>query len=114
MPRFLVLFLVPPSVVEDWKNTDPAIRKPAEEKMRADWDAWMQKHGSAISGTEAGGRTKRVATDGVADTKNDIMLYAFAEAASHDDAAEMFDTHPHLTIPQSSIEIMEVRPMGAG
>lgn len=114
MSKFLVLFLVPPAVVENWRNTDPEVRKPAEEKMRADWGAWMQKHGSAISGTEAGGKTKRVATAGASDIKNDIMLYAFAEAASHDEATKMFENHPHLTIPESSIEIMEVRPMGPG
>ena len=114
MSKFLVLFLVPPAVVENWKQTDAETRKPAEDKMRADWGAWMQKHGAAVSGTEAGGRTKRVTTDGLSDTKNDIMLYCFAEAASHEEAAEMFEDHPHLTIPQASIEIMEVRPMGAG
>ena len=114
MPKFLVLFLVPPAVVEDWSKTDPAIREPAEATMRADWDAWMGRHAAAISGTEAGGKTKRVATDGVSDTKNDIMLYCFAEAASHEAATTMFENHPHLTIPQSSIEIMQVRPMGAG
>ena len=114
MPRFLVLYLVPPEVVENWKQTDAAIRQPAEEKMRADWGAWMQKHAAAVSGTEAAGKTKHVTASGVADTKNDIMLHAFVEAPSHEDAAKMFDNHPHLTIPQSSIEIMEVRPMGGG
>lgn len=114
MPRFLVLFLVPPAVIEDWRKTDPEVRKPAEDKMRAEWGAWMGKHGAVISGTEAGGKTKRVGADGVSDTANDIMVTCFAEAASHDEATQMFEGHPHLTIPQSSIEIMEVRPMGAG
>lgn len=114
MPKFLVLFLVPPAVVEDWRKTDPETRKPAEDKMRAEWGAWMGKHGAAISGTEAGGKTKRVATEGVSDTKNDIMLYCLAEAASHEEATTMFENHPHLTIPQSSIEVMEVRPMSGG
>jgi hypothetical protein len=27
-------------------------------------------------------------------------------------AAKAFAHHPHLTIPQSSIQVMEVRPMG--
>ena len=74
----------------------------------------MQKHASAISGTEAGGKTKRVTADGVSDTKNDVMLYAFVEAESHEAAAKMFERHPHLQIPQSSIEVMEVRPMTGG
>jgi len=28
-------------------------------------------------------------------------------------AAEAFKQHPHLTIPQSSIQVMEVQPMGS-
>lgn len=39
------------------------------------------------------------------------MLYAFAEAESHEAAARMFAQHPHLQIPNASIEVMEVRPM---
>lgn len=114
MAKFLALFLVPPEVIENWKKTDEATRKPAEQKMMADWQAWMGKHGSAVSGTEAGGKTKRVTASGISDTKNDVMLSAFVEAASHEEAAKMFADHPHLTIPQSSIEIMEVRPMSPG
>jgi hypothetical protein len=112
MSRFLVLFQVPPDVIDRWKATDAETRKPAEDKMRADWDAWMQRHASVVSGTEAGGRTKRVTADGVADVRNAIMLHCFVEASSHDEAARIFADHPHLTIPQSSIEIMESRTMG--
>ena len=40
------------------------------------------------------------------------MLYSFVEAASHEAATKAFENHPHLQIPQSSIEVMEVRSMG--
>lgn len=40
------------------------------------------------------------------------MLYSIVEADSHDTVAGMFANHPHLQIPQSSIEITEVRLMG--
>jgi hypothetical protein len=39
------------------------------------------------------------------------MLYSFVEAESHEAAAKAFENHPHLGIPQSSVEVMEVRPM---
>ncbi len=109
--KFLALYLVPASVIEDWSKTEPEKRKPAEEKMRADWDKWMSNHAGMILSTEVGGKTKRVSQGGSSDIKNDIMLYAFVEAESHDAAAKAFETHPHLQIPQSTIEIMEVRPM---
>ena len=38
------------------------------------------------------------------------MLYSIVEAASHEDAAKSFENHPHLQIPQASIQIMEIRP----
>ena len=41
LKKFLVLYLVPQTVIADWQKTDPETRKPAEEKMRADWSAWM-------------------------------------------------------------------------
>jgi hypothetical protein len=111
MTKFLALYLVPAPVIEDWQKTDPATRKTAEEKMRADWDAWMATHKKIIVSTDAGGKTKRVTPNGVADTKNDIMLYSVVEADSHEAAAKAFESHPHLQIPQASIEVMAIRAM---
>ena len=109
--KFLVLYLIPASVMADWAKTDPTIRQPEEQKMQAAWGKWMGEHAKMIISTEAGGKTKRVTASGVSDTKNDIILCSFVEAESHDAAAKAFENHPHLQIPQSSIEIMYVRPM---
>jgi hypothetical protein len=109
--KFLVLYLVPGEVMADWAKTDPATRKPAEEKLKADWDRWMSEHAKMITLTEAAGRTKAVAAGAITDVKNDIMLYSIIEADSHDAAAKAFAQHPHLTIPQSSIQVMEVRSL---
>ena len=109
--KFLVLYLIPASVMADWAKTDPAIRQPEEQKMQAAWGKWMGENAKMIISTEAVGKTKRVTAGGVSDTKNDIILCSFVEAESHDAAAKVFENHPHLQIPQSSIEIMYVRPM---
>jgi hypothetical protein len=109
--KFLVLYLIPASVMADWAKTDPTIRQLEEQKMQAAWGKWMGEHANMVIGTEAGGKTKRVAASGVSDTKNDIILYSFVEAESHDAAAKAFENHPHLQIPQSSIEVMSVKPM---
>jgi hypothetical protein len=111
MKRFLVLYLAPATVIEDWARTDPATRKDAEDKMKADWTTWMADHAAMITDTGAGGKTKRVLASGISDAKNDIMLYSFVEAESHEAAAKAFEGHPHLGIPQSSIEVMEIRPV---
>jgi hypothetical protein len=111
--RFLVLYLVPAQVMGDWAKTDPDTRKAAEEKMRAEWQHWMRDHAPMLTITEAAGKTKNVTSNGVSDTRNDIILYSIVEAESHDVAAKTFERHPHLQIPQSSIQVTEVRQMGA-
>jgi hypothetical protein len=110
--KFLVLYLVPVSVMEDWSTTDPKEKKSAEEKLRGEWQKWMGSHEKMIISTDAGGKTKRVTSGGVSNTKNDIILYSVVEAESHEAAAKAFENHPHLQIPQSSVEVMEIRPMG--
>ena len=111
LKRFLVLYLVPADVLAGWAKTDPATKKAAEQKMQSDWGRWMGDHAKIITVTEGAGKTKVVTSAGIRDTKNDIMLYSFVEADSHEAAAKAFEGHPHLQIPQSSIEVMEVRAM---
>ena len=109
LKKFLVLYLVPPHVLESWAKTDPATRNAAEQKMQADWQRWMSDHVKMIVLTEAAGKTKAVTSEGIRDIKNHIMLYSIVEAQSQDIAAKAFADHPHLTIPESSIEVTEVR-----
>jgi hypothetical protein len=80
--------------------------------MQSEWKKWMSDHSKMFADTGAGvGKTKRITGQGTVDTKNDIMLYAIVEAESHDAAASTFKDHPHLQIPQSSIEVMEINPL---
>jgi hypothetical protein len=109
--KFLVLYLIPASVLAAWSQTDASTREAAEAKMRGEWQKWMADHGKILRITEAAGETKRVSAGGISDTKNDIVLYSIVEADSHEAAAKLFENHPHLQIPQSSIEVMEIRPM---
>jgi hypothetical protein len=110
--KFLVLYRAPVSVIDEWKKTDAATRKPAEEKMQREWKQWMTDHGKLFTDMGAGvGKTKHVDGKGVSDTRNDILLYGMIEAESHDVAAKAFEGHPHLQIPQSSIEIMVLNPL---
>ena len=112
MSKFLVLYLAPVSVLEDWKKTDPGTRKAAEEKMQGEWKKWMSDHAKMFADAGAGvGKTKRVSGQGVSDARNEIMLYAIVEAESHETAAKAFENHPHLQIPQASIEVMAINPI---
>ena len=112
MKKFLVTYLAPASVIDDWKKTEPKQRKEAEEKMQSEWKKWMGEHMSMFADKGAGvGKTKRVTAQGTNDARNDIMLYGIVDAESHEAAAKTFEGHPHLQIPQASIEIMEINPL---
>lgn len=112
MKTFLVLYLAPVTVIEEWKKTPPEQKKEAEEKMQREWKKWMSDHAKMFSDPGAGvGKTKRVTKQGAADSRNDVMLYAIVEAESHADAAKAFERHPHFEIPQASIEVMEINPL---
>ena len=106
MKKFLVLYLAPARVLEEWLKTDEEVRKPQEAKMKEDWDIWMKEYGALIKEVAGAGGTKRVTKEGITDIKNDIMLYALAEAESHEELAKAFENHPHFGIPEASIEIM--------
>ena len=112
MKKFLVTYLVPASIIDDWKKTEPDKRKQAEEKMQGEWKKWMSDHTKMFVDKGAGvGKTKCVTAQGTSDMRNDIMLYTVVEAESHEAAAKTFEGHPHLQIPQSSIEVMEINPL---
>jgi len=41
MAKFLVLYLAPHAVVDEWMKTPPEKRKAEEEKMMSEWKKWM-------------------------------------------------------------------------
>jgi len=114
MKKFLVLYMAPSSIIEEWMKTPEEERKAAEKKMQGDWQTWMKKNAGIFADMGGGaGKTKRITSEGTAAAKNDVMLYSLVEADSEDEVTDLFEGHPHLGIPQASIEIMEVRTMGA-
>ena len=112
MQKYLVLYLAPAAVLADWAKTDPGQRKVAEEKMQDEWRHWMKNHDKMLADQGGGvGKTKRISAKGLSEGKNDIMLYSIVEAQSQDAAAKSFQNHPHLQIPEASIEVMAINPM---
>ncbi|MEJ0053299.1 MAG: hypothetical protein WDN10_01030 [bacterium] len=111
MKKFLALYMAPVSTLEEWAKTDPGTRKATEEKMKAEWQAWMGAHAAQVTETAGLGSTMRTTKEGTLGTKNGIMLYSMVEADSIEDATKYFEHHPHLEIPGASIEIMPVNPL---
>jgi len=73
------------------------------------WAAWAGKLGESLVDPGAPLYRKVLLTaDGTAPFEDSKVAYAIVEAASHDHAAEMFATHPHLQLGAgNSIEIIE-------
>lgn len=111
MNKYFVLYMAPIEGLEAWQKLPESERKAEEEKMMSEWNAWMASHKNMIAETAGLGSTKRVTKAGVTDTKNNLMLYAFVNAESHQAAADLFKDHPHFGIPEATIEVMEITPL---
>ncbi len=103
----MVLYMAPAASLEEWMKQPEEVRKGDEDKMKADWDAWVDANKAMFTGITAGaGKTKRVTDGGVEDVKNDVMMFSIVEAESHDALSEVFKQHPHFGIPGAWIDIM--------
>jgi hypothetical protein len=112
LKKFMVFFSIPFATMADWQKTDPQQREAAEKNMMQEWAKWSEAHAKMILSTEVAGKTKNVLADSVTDTRNDIVIYSLVQGESHEVVAQAYQNHPHLQIPNSSIQVMEVRKMG--
>ncbi len=103
--------MMPVAGLEMWMGKPEEERKEQEDTLKADWDAWLKAHKGSVLNTIALGHTKRVSASGVEDTKNGLMLSSYVTAESLEAAAEIFKDHPHLKIPEATIEIMETNEL---
>lgn len=106
MQKYLVLYMMPTSGLDAWKEKPEAERKEAELKMQQEWQAWGAANAGAILEAAGAGAAKRVTKAGIADARNEIMLYSIVQAESDEAIAKMFENHPHLGIPEAWIDIM--------
>ena len=113
MKKFMAIYTGTAAGRADWE------RLSAEERdrrmaagMRA-WREWGTTHRQAI--VEGGGplgKTKRVSKQGISETRNNVAAYVIVQAESHEDAARLFENHPHFSIfPGDGVEIMECLPV---
>ncbi len=109
MKKYFATYLAPAAVIAEWRMSTDETKK--KEGMDA-WKKWMKGNEKMFADMGSPlGKTKKVTKDGVSDSKNELTGYSIVMAESPEDAAKMFADHPHLMIPGSSIEIMEVIPM---
>ena len=110
MKKFLVLYKADIAAFEAMmKTTTPERRKAFMDA----WMHWMDVHKAAIvDGGAPLGKTKRIDDKGIKDSKNDIGGYSIVQAADAATATKLFaKDHPHLQMPGSWIEVVEMMPM---
>jgi hypothetical protein len=96
-----------------WDALPEAERKAKEQEGIAAWKAWMTKHQAAVA-TMGGplGKTKKVGRHGIEDVGNEMGAFMVVRAASHEQAAKLFEGHPHYMIfPGDRVEVMPVLPI---
>ena len=115
MKKFLAVYTGSTSARErsGWDTISQEERKTREQDGMKAWMAWGERHKAAI--VENGGplgKTKRTGLNGVTDIKNNLAAYVVVQAETHEEAAKLFEGHPHFSVfPGDSVEIMELLPV---
>lgn len=113
MKKYMAVFTGNPDAMAGWQALDASERQRREaEGMRA-WQRWVEANAASIVDHGAPlGRTKRVTSSGIADTRNNLAAYTVVQAESQEAAARLFEGHPHFTVfPGDGVEIMECLPI---
>lgn len=113
MKTFLAVFTGTPARMDAWKALPEAERRAREAAGMKGWMEWAARHQAAIFDDGAPlGRTKRISAEGVADIRNALAAYTVVRAATHEEAAAMFEGHPHFAVfPGDGVEVMECLPI---
>ena len=99
-----------------WDALTESDRRAKERDGMAAWKAWVEKHHADIVFMGGPlGKTKKVSHRGTEDTTNELGAFTVVRADSHEQAAKLFEKHPHFTIfPGDAVEVMPVLPIPGG
>ncbi|MGE5541112.1 MAG: hypothetical protein ACM3TU_02415 [Bacillota bacterium] len=114
MNKYVAIFCIPAAAMQDWMtNVDETTRKEQSQQVMEQWNAWRETNKDAI--VEEGmplGKTKRVSKDAIEDVKNDMNWFMIVQAESHEAAATLVQSNPHLQlIPSAYVEVMDTGGM---
>ncbi|WP_027797105.1 YciI family protein [Paraburkholderia acidipaludis] len=102
--------------MQAWMALPEKERLARQQEGIAAWHAWVDRHQAAI--VDMGGplgKTLAIGEHGVKETVNALSGFTVVRSASHEEAAKMFEGHPHFAIfPGESVEVMPVLPIPRG
>ena len=107
MKKFMVLYMA------NGADFEKMMKESTPEQQKKGMDAWMKWMGdnkaSMVDGGAPLGKSKKIDTKGASDTKNDVCGYSIVQAETAEDVTKMFGKdHPHLQMPGSWVEVIEV------
>ena len=113
MKNFLAIYIGTPAAMARWNSMPEAERQERQAAGIRAWHEWVDRNKDRI--VENGGplgRTKSVSPAGISDIKNSMTAFAVVQAESHEEAAKLFERHPHFMLfPGESVEVMECLPI---
>ncbi len=105
MSKFVAVYLAP---VEEMQKMMKNSSKEDMQKGMEEWNKWMGEHKEELVDPGAPlGKNKRVTPKGVTDESDEITGFSVVEAASHDEAAKLFQDNPHLQIKGAYIDVLK-------
>lgn len=115
MKRYLAVYIGTPAGMDAWNALSETERQQRHVKGVQAWKDWVADNQAAI--VEVGaplGQTLRASPRGIDKTKNALTGFTVVQAQSHEQAAALFEGHPHFTLfPGDSVEILECLPIPA-
>jgi hypothetical protein len=107
MKKFMVLYMA------NGADFERMMKESTPEQQKKGMEAWMKwmgdNKGSMVDGGAPLGKSKKIDAKGASDTKNDVCGYSVVQAETAEDATKLFGKdHPHLQMPGSWVEVIEV------
>ena len=108
MPRFLAVYTMKPEDLAHWRTLPKAEQDSRDEVGLKQWVEWEAANATSFPDTGGMvGKTLRVTREGAGEASNDLCGYIIVGADSLEDAARLFENHPHFTIfPGDGVDIM--------
>ena len=106
--KYMVLYNSTVSAGEQMANSSPQERKAGMDA----WMAWAAMAGDAVVDLGAPVEARRRLTAGSASTGTSPAAgYSVLQADSLDDLSDLLAKHPHLQMPDASIDVLEMLAM---
>ncbi len=109
MKKFLIVYRMDMAEMKKFMST----MTPEDQKRdMAEWGAWMQKNMAhfADPGGPVGKNTE-ISVNGAAEKSNDVAGYSIVKGESKEAVIAMLTDGPHLKMPGSKTDVMEIVEM---